>query len=140
MNDELHIPQIANDRKPEIGMKFASINDAFEFYNQYARVAGFSARISNSKKNKMNEVVWKQFVCFKAGQTDEVRSKNRASSGGPIKKRAHGEVRTGWVRASATLIVNGSARRAMSKLVWQVARHRETCTLLLGGDVHLRTC
>lgn len=24
MNDELHIPQIANDRNPEIGMKFAS--------------------------------------------------------------------------------------------------------------------
>ena len=96
MNDELHIPQTANDRKPEIGMKFASIDDAFEFYNQYAREAGFSARISNSKKNKMtNEVVWKQFVCFKAGQTDEARSKNRASSsGGPIKKRARGEVRT----------------------------------------------
>ncbi|KAG6395513.1 hypothetical protein SASPL_146158 [Salvia splendens] len=94
MNDELHIPQTANDRKPEIGMKFASIDDAFEFYNQYAREAGFSARISNSKKNKMNEVVWKQFVCFKAGQIDEVRSKNRASSGGPIKKRARGEVRT----------------------------------------------
>ncbi|KAG6412346.1 hypothetical protein SASPL_125023 [Salvia splendens] len=75
-------------------MKFASIDDAFEFYNQYAREAGFSARISNSKQNKMNEVVWKQFVCFKAGQTDEVRSKNRASSGGPIKKRARGEVRT----------------------------------------------
>ncbi|XP_042009035.1 protein FAR1-RELATED SEQUENCE 5-like [Salvia splendens] len=94
MNDELHIPQTANDRKPQIGMKFASIDDAFEFYNQYAREAGFSARISNSKKNKMNEVVWKQFVCFKAGQTDEVHSKNRASSGGPIKKRARGEVRT----------------------------------------------
>ncbi|KAG6437481.1 hypothetical protein SASPL_102399 [Salvia splendens] len=77
-------------------MKFASIDDAFEFYNQYAREAGFSARISNSKKNKMNEVVWKQFVCFKAGQTDEVRSKNRASSGGPIKNRARGEVRTDY--------------------------------------------
>ena len=87
MNDELHIPQTVNDRKPEFGMKFASIDDAFEFYNQYAREVGFSVRISNSKKNKItNEVVWKQFVCFKAGQTDQFRSKNRQSSGGPIKK------------------------------------------------------
>ncbi|KAG6436722.1 hypothetical protein SASPL_101624 [Salvia splendens] len=103
MNDELHIPQTANDRKLEIGMKFASIDDAFEFYNQYACEAGFSARISNSKKNKMNEVVWKQFVCFKAGQTDEVRSKNRASSGGPIKKRARGEVRT-YCKAKISIV------------------------------------
>ncbi|XP_047952720.1 protein FAR1-RELATED SEQUENCE 5-like, partial [Salvia hispanica] len=95
MNDQLYIPEVANDRKPEIGMKFGSIDDAFEFYNQYAREAGFSARYSNSRKNKMtNEVVWKQFVCFKAGQTDEARSKNRAPPGGPIQIRARGEVRT----------------------------------------------
>ncbi|KAG6430838.1 hypothetical protein SASPL_108911 [Salvia splendens] len=76
-------------------MKFESVDDAFEFYNQYAREAGFSARYSNSRKNKMtNEVVWKQFVCFKAGQTDEARSKNRPPTGGPIQIRARGEVRT----------------------------------------------
>ncbi|KAG6424546.1 hypothetical protein SASPL_114964 [Salvia splendens] len=76
-------------------MKFQSINDAFEFYNQYAGEAGFSARYSNSKKNKMtNEVVWKQFVCFKAGQTDEAHSKNRAPTSGPIQIRARDEVRT----------------------------------------------
>ena len=57
MNDQLYIPQIANDRKPEIGMKFTSIDDAFEFYNQYAREAGFSARISNSKRNKITKEV-----------------------------------------------------------------------------------
>ena len=95
MNDQLYIPEVANDRKPEIGMKFGSIDDAFEFYNQYAREAGFSARYSNSRKDKMtNEVVWKQFVCFKAGQTDEARSKNRAPAGRPIQIRARGDVRT----------------------------------------------
>ncbi|KAG6430089.1 hypothetical protein SASPL_108150 [Salvia splendens] len=95
MNDQLYIPQVANDRKPKIGMQFESIDDAFEFYNQYAREAGFSARYSNSRKNKMtNEVVWKQLVCFKAGQTDEARSKNRAPTGGLIQIRVRGEVRT----------------------------------------------
>ncbi|XP_047964762.1 protein FAR1-RELATED SEQUENCE 5-like [Salvia hispanica] len=95
MSDQLYTPQVANDRKPEIGMKFASIDDAFAFYNQYAREAGFSARYSNSKKNKVtNEVVWKQFVCFKAGQTDKVHSVKRALSGDPIKTRTRGKVRT----------------------------------------------
>ncbi|KAG6387255.1 hypothetical protein SASPL_152442 [Salvia splendens] len=95
MNDQLYIPQVVNDRKPKIGTKFESIDDAFEFYSQYAREASFSARYSNSRKNKMtNEVIWKQFVCFKAGQTDETCSKNRAPTGGPIQIRARGEVRT----------------------------------------------
>ncbi|KAG6437544.1 hypothetical protein SASPL_102463 [Salvia splendens] len=47
MNENLYIPQVANDRKPEIGMRFATVDDAFAFYNQYAREAGFSARSMN---------------------------------------------------------------------------------------------
>ncbi|KAG6399875.1 hypothetical protein SASPL_141360 [Salvia splendens] len=95
MNDDLYAPQVANDRKPKIGMRFATVADAFAFYNQYAREAGFSARSSSTKKNKKtNELVWKQFVCFKAGQTDENRSKKRALSGDTINSRARGEVRT----------------------------------------------
>ncbi|XP_073049396.1 protein FAR1-RELATED SEQUENCE 5-like [Primulina eburnea] len=38
------------ETKPKIGMKFESLDEAFSFYNQYARESGFSARISNSKK------------------------------------------------------------------------------------------
>ena len=95
MNENLYIPQVGNDRKPEIGMRFATVDDAFAYYNQYAREAGFSARSSSSKKNKKNnELVWKQFVCFKAGQTDENRSKKRAVNGATINSRARGEVRT----------------------------------------------
>ncbi|XP_073133440.1 uncharacterized protein [Henckelia pumila] len=67
--------------KPKIGMKFTSIDDAFSFYNQYARQAGFSARISNSKKHKRtNEVVWKQFACFKEGRTDERRGNKQTKA------------------------------------------------------------
>ncbi|KAG6408053.1 hypothetical protein SASPL_131055 [Salvia splendens] len=104
MNDGLYIPQVAKDRKPEIGMKFATVDDAFSFYNQYAWESGFSAGLSSSKRNKMNnEVVWKQFVCFKAGQTDEDRSKKRKTSGDTIKTRARGEVRTGC-KAKITIV------------------------------------
>ena len=68
----LYNPQVGEDRKPQIGMEFPSLEEAFAFYNQYARESGFSARLGNSKKNKRtNEVGWKQFVCFKEGHTDE---------------------------------------------------------------------
>ncbi|KZV54794.1 hypothetical protein F511_04416 [Dorcoceras hygrometricum] len=77
-------------------MRFALIDEAFSFYNQYARQAGFSARLNNSKKNKItNEVVWKQFVCFKEGYTDEIRSSKKLIHDQPIRERARGGVRTG---------------------------------------------
>ncbi|XP_075483575.1 protein FAR1-RELATED SEQUENCE 5-like [Primulina tabacum] len=51
--DELsYIPQVGDNQKPKIGMKFESLEEAFSFYNQYARESGFSARISKSKKTK----------------------------------------------------------------------------------------
>ncbi|KAG6403960.1 hypothetical protein SASPL_136194 [Salvia splendens] len=77
MNDELYNPQVANDRKSEIGMKFATVDDTFSFYNQYAR----------------------EFAC----QTDEYRSKKRKTSGDTIKTRARGEVRTGC-KAKITIV------------------------------------
>lgn len=95
-DDQLFIPQVADDRKPKIGMEFESLDDAFSFYNQYAREAGFSARISNSKNNKMtNEVVWKKFVCFKEGHTDEIRSNKQVKGDQQKNERVRGEVRTG---------------------------------------------
>ncbi|XP_057793224.1 protein FAR1-RELATED SEQUENCE 5-like [Salvia miltiorrhiza] len=55
-NDEFYIPQVTEERIPKAGMKFLSVEAAFSFYNQYAREAGFSARISNIKKNKPKTV------------------------------------------------------------------------------------
>ncbi|KAH6795250.1 hypothetical protein C2S52_005727 [Perilla frutescens var. hirtella] len=95
INDQPYIPEVADDRKPKIQMKFASVEDAFSFYNQYAREAGFGTRIGNSKKNKAsNEIVWKQFVCCKEGRTDETRSNKRAISGELKNIRVRGELRT----------------------------------------------
>lgn len=96
-DDHSYIPQVRDDRIPKIGMKFESLEGAFLFYNQYARESGFSARISNSKKSKKtNEVIWKKFVCFKEGQTDDHhRLSKHEYSDQPRKERARGEVRTG---------------------------------------------
>ncbi|XP_075475837.1 protein FAR1-RELATED SEQUENCE 5-like [Primulina tabacum] len=91
-----YIPQVRDNQKPNIGMKFESLEDAFSFYNQYAREAGFSARISNIKRSKKtNEVIWKKFVCFKKGHTDEIRRSKQAKSEEIIKERARGEIRSG---------------------------------------------
>ncbi|XP_073015535.1 protein FAR1-RELATED SEQUENCE 5-like [Primulina eburnea] len=86
--DELsYIPQVGDNQKPEIGMKFESLEEAFSFYNQYARKSGFSARMSNSKKSKKtNEVIWKKFVCFKEGHTDAIRWSKQSKSDEPVKK------------------------------------------------------
>ncbi|XP_073015406.1 protein FAR1-RELATED SEQUENCE 5-like [Primulina eburnea] len=95
--DEMsYIPQVGDNQKPKIGMKFESLDEAFSFYNQYARESGFSARMSNSKKSKKTkEVIWKKFVCFKEGYTDEIRWSKQSKSDEPIKERARGEIRTG---------------------------------------------
>ncbi|KAH6786377.1 hypothetical protein C2S52_005929 [Perilla frutescens var. hirtella] len=69
INDQLYIPQVGDDRKPKVEMKFASVDDAFSFYNHYAREAGF-------------------------GHTDESCSNKRAISGQLKNIRARGEVRT----------------------------------------------
>ncbi|XP_073277673.1 protein FAR1-RELATED SEQUENCE 5-like [Primulina huaijiensis] len=95
-DEQSYIPQVGDDQKPTIGMRFDSIEDAFSFYNQYSRESGFSARISNSKKSKQtNEVIWKKFVCFKEGQTDDIRWSKQAKNDRPREERARGETRTG---------------------------------------------
>ncbi|XP_073014540.1 protein FAR1-RELATED SEQUENCE 5-like [Primulina eburnea] len=99
--DEMsYIPQVGDNQKPKIGMKFESLDEAFSFYNQYARESGFSARMSNSKKSKKTkEVIWKKFVCFKEGHTDAIRWSKQSKSDVPIKEIASGEIRTGSKKA-----------------------------------------
>ncbi|XP_073048393.1 protein FAR1-RELATED SEQUENCE 5-like [Primulina eburnea] len=95
-DEQSYIPQVGDDQKPSIGMRFDSLEDAFSFYNQYARESGFSARMSNSKKSKKtNEVVWKKFVCFKEGHTDDIRWNKQGKNVESRKERARGETRTG---------------------------------------------
>ncbi|XP_073128685.1 protein FAR1-RELATED SEQUENCE 5-like [Henckelia pumila] len=95
-DDQSYIPQVGEDRKPNIGMRFESMEDAYSYYNQYAREFGFSARISNSQRSKKtNEIIWKKFVCFKEGQTDEVRWSKEANSDKPRQTRARRDIRSG---------------------------------------------
>nr|XP_015873856.1 protein FAR1-RELATED SEQUENCE 5-like [Ziziphus jujuba var. spinosa] len=64
--DDVYIPQVAENYKPKVGQEFESIDGAHEFYIKYAKEAGFSVHNSSTKRCKgANEVVRKEFVCFK---------------------------------------------------------------------------
>ncbi|PIA32084.1 hypothetical protein AQUCO_04600031v1 [Aquilegia coerulea] len=49
------VPPVANNPKPQMGQYFSSLNDGLEFYNAYAKEAGFS-------------IIRKEYVCFKQGK------------------------------------------------------------------------
>ncbi|KAH0987719.1 hypothetical protein GBA52_014896 [Prunus armeniaca] len=66
--DKIYIPQLRDDHKPKSGQGIESLDDAHEFYNNYAKKAGFSVRINSSRKNKeTNEILRKEYVCSKEG-------------------------------------------------------------------------
>jgi hypothetical protein len=51
---------------PKVGLKFDALEDAYEYYCDYAKLAGFDVR----KGRKNSEVQW--FFCNKEGVTPPV--------------------------------------------------------------------
>ncbi|XP_058071011.1 protein FAR1-RELATED SEQUENCE 5-like [Magnolia sinica] len=68
------------DEEPKLGMEFSSEESAYNFYNNYAKKIGFSARRGWIQKSDEDVMVFRQFCCSKEGrkrekkQTDLVRS------------------------------------------------------------------
>ncbi|KAJ8639655.1 hypothetical protein MRB53_016349 [Persea americana] len=52
---------------PKLGMHFDDLDEAYNFYNGYGKLAGFSVRKESTNRGKDGEVVWKRFVCSKQG-------------------------------------------------------------------------
>ncbi|KAF6160667.1 hypothetical protein GIB67_019607 [Kingdonia uniflora] len=79
-------------RKPQVGMVFDSIDDACQFYSNYAREMGFGIRRGSSRKSKKDymTVIWREFVCSKEGFRHERYKQKEAT-----KKKKRGETRTG---------------------------------------------
>ncbi|KAK3229820.1 hypothetical protein Dsin_001701 [Dipteronia sinensis] len=68
--DITYIPQVRYDCKSKLGQEFASLKEVLDFYNDYAKEAGFSVRVNSSKKSKDNiEIVRKEYVCSKEGKS-----------------------------------------------------------------------
>ncbi|ESR55301.1 hypothetical protein CICLE_v10024302mg [Citrus x clementina] len=80
--DSLYIPEVALDRKPYKGQEFDTLDDAYEFYNKYA------------KEGESNDIIRKEYVCLKEGQARQSKVVNC--------KRRHGIIRGG---CSAKLVV-----------------------------------
>ena len=53
-------PQVEDQHVPKIGQEFESLEDAYNFYNNYAKQAEFSVRSYCQQKSKTsNEILWK---------------------------------------------------------------------------------
>ena len=66
----LWFPSVTDSKKPKEGMIFASVDDAFIFYNSYAKYGGFGVRKSSNRiDKKTKEEVFKTYVCHKEGTT-----------------------------------------------------------------------
>ncbi|XP_038707587.1 protein FAR1-RELATED SEQUENCE 5-like isoform X2 [Tripterygium wilfordii] len=70
-NDLSFIPQVRAEKIPKIGQEFESLDEAQKFYNEYAREAGFSTRMWTTNRNKNNEIIRKEFVCYKEGAREK---------------------------------------------------------------------
>ncbi|XP_038688787.1 uncharacterized protein LOC119987949 [Tripterygium wilfordii] len=94
-----YVPQVVFEKIPKIGQEFESIEEYQNYYNDYARDAGFSVRNYSTKKNNFNEIIRKEFVCVKEGIRDE-RSKANCS-------RKRGLTREGC-KAKMTIVKKGA--------------------------------
>jgi hypothetical protein len=68
--EKLWIPDIPDGEKPTYGMMYHSLEQAYEYYKDYAKRAGFEIRLGQqykSKKSKDDNVDLKYFVCSKEG-------------------------------------------------------------------------
>lgn len=66
----IYTPECTEDMKPYKGQIFPTLDDAKEFYNNYARLVGFDTRKNGSKKVG-DKIIWLYIVCSKQGQKKE---------------------------------------------------------------------
>ncbi|KAK4486777.1 hypothetical protein RD792_006638 [Penstemon davidsonii] len=59
---------ISNDKIPQIGMKFESEEAAYKFYNEYAKIVGFSIRKHVAHKHPYGVILDRVFCCSCQGQ------------------------------------------------------------------------
>lgn len=62
--------------KPYVGLEFHTHDEAYDFYNTYARMTGFGIRKGISWKNRKGETTTKFFVCNKEGFRNDNDKRN----------------------------------------------------------------
>ena len=61
------IPRVAPTIRPQIGMKFVSLENTEKFYVEYARQCGLDVRLSTSRKDSFGRIISRYSVCSKEG-------------------------------------------------------------------------
>ncbi|XP_021985073.1 protein FAR1-RELATED SEQUENCE 5-like [Helianthus annuus] len=93
-DERLYIPEVEPSATPVVGMQFTSIEQAYVFYQTYAKLAGFSTQ-KGSEVHSGGITKTKYFVCSKEGHKplfiDDAYSKSKK----PFKSRNRGTIRTG---------------------------------------------
>ncbi|BBN68576.1 FAR1-related sequence 10 [Prunus dulcis] len=54
-DEMIYIPEVRNEKRPKVGMKFDSLDFVYDFYNRYALLAGFSIVIPAGGKNTVKK-------------------------------------------------------------------------------------
>lgn len=68
--ETLHTPNVAFDYKPHKRQEFDNLEEAFAFYNKYAKGASFSVKIHSNRRSKdNNNILRKEYVCFRKGKS-----------------------------------------------------------------------
>ncbi|KAI5333459.1 hypothetical protein L3X38_023590 [Prunus dulcis] len=69
-DEMIYMPEVRNEKRPKVGMKFDSLDFVYDFYNRYALLADFSIRRHSSGREKYSkEILRKEFVCCKQDAT-----------------------------------------------------------------------
>ncbi|XP_071674554.1 protein FAR1-RELATED SEQUENCE 6-like [Lolium perenne] len=59
--------------EPEIGMEFSSTEEAFQYYNMYSWVTGFSIRLGDNYTTKTKQRTMQEYLCRRQGNGDETK-------------------------------------------------------------------
>nr|XP_011462078.1 PREDICTED: protein FAR1-RELATED SEQUENCE 5-like [Fragaria vesca subsp. vesca] len=106
----VYTPEVAEEYIPKVDQIFESLQEVYDFYNNYAKMAGFGIRSHSQKKCKGSEdISRKEYVCYKQGKFEK---KMDVES-----KRSRGLVRCGCQARIAVLQVGQSTMYRISNFV-----------------------
>lgn len=111
------IPQVSDDYTPSKGKEFASDSEAYAFYNDYARRAGFGIRKEYANKCRKTKILTsRRYVCNR----EEIRGKDARDQ---KTNRARAESRCGC-DARMTIILNRDTKMCVVSEFVQEHNHQ----------------
>ncbi|XP_042503475.1 protein FAR1-RELATED SEQUENCE 5-like isoform X2 [Macadamia integrifolia] len=125
--------------KPSVGMEFDSLDRAFLFYNEYARIVGFSVRKGKIRKSNVDgSILFRRLCCSKEGHS----RKNLESDTNEHKGAKDGDMVKVGPRSHLIARVGCKAKVDLKKMTngkWIVQKfheeHNHEC--VHQGEVHL---